>query len=139
MTSHIKPGTRALLAFIRQHQPIHTYDAFSRFEGAGEHFNEFSSKVSKMGERGLLANSGKTAKGIWSVTPKARALLDAHTATSPWLQAGAPVPPRQVNVMHGPVYQPTVATHHRAGAFDFAACPSATAVGPVPFRGGRHG
>jgi hypothetical protein len=135
MASRINPDTRALLAFIRQHQPVRTYDAFSLFEGAGEHFKAFSSRVSKLGAQGYLVNSGKTAKGLWSVTPKTSALLDEPVAASPWHQAGAPVPPRQVNVMHTPVYQPAPATHYRAGAFDFAACPSLTAGHPTPFTG----
>lgn len=135
MKSALKPETRALLAFIRQHQPVRTYDAFSLFEGAGEHFREFSNRVTKLGARGFLVNSGKTAKGLWSVTSKASLLLDAQAAPSPWFQPGALVPPRQVNVMHTPVYRPAPSTHYRDGAFDFAACPSLTAGRPTPFTG----
>lgn len=42
-------------------------------------------------------------------------------------------PPRRMDVMHGPQYQPSVAVY-RKGSLDFAACPSVRAGRIVPFK-----
>ncbi|OYZ03471.1 MAG: hypothetical protein B7Y42_00390 [Polaromonas sp. 28-63-22] len=127
----ITAKTRALLAFVAQHEPIRAFDAFSRFDGAGEHETTFAHRLNHLGDRGLLVNTGKTGRAVWSTTALARRQL----MQMPPPGADAIVPPRQVNVMNTPVYQPAPATHYRAGAFDFAACPSLTAGGPTPFTG----
>lgn len=49
--------------------------------------------------------------------------------------AQAVAAPRQVNVMHGPVYVPPTAAPARAGALDYARMPSLMSGTRVPFRG----
>lgn len=154
----IAPPNLALLRFIRQHQPVGTYDAFSVFEGGGENVKVFSSRLAHLRQAGWLANVGSTYRGIWSLTEKAVALLD-HSPDLVPVPVPAPdpdrldddrldddeehepdviVPPRRIDVMNGPLYCPP-AMSYREGALDFEACPSATAGGPMPFRAGHHG
>lgn len=145
----IAPHNLALLRFIRQHQPVGTYDAFSVFEGAGEHVKTFSSRLTHLQQAGWISNLGSTWKGIWRVTDKAVALLDHSPTLVPVPdpdrldddeehEPGVIAPPRRIDVMSGPLYCPP-AMSYRDGAMDHEACPSITAGRPVPFRGGRHG
>lgn len=135
----VTPPTLALLACVRQHQPVGTFALFTVFEGAGEHNDAFRRKLFHLRIAGWLANSGSTYEGIWSLTAKATALLD-QPATPPGAEEEEPrplVPPRQVNVMHGPLYQP-VAVPYRAGAFSHEACPSISLGRAVPFKSGQE-
>lgn len=144
----IAPHNLALLRFIRQHQPVGTYDAFSVFDGAGEHVKTFARRLAYLQQSGWIINQGSTWKGIWGITPKAVALLDGRPGPAPVPVAarlpvaaddapGTIVPPRRVDVMHGPLYRPPAMTY-RDGALDHQACASITAGRPVPFKGGAH-
>lgn len=137
------PHNQALLAFIRQHQPVCTWDAFSLFEGAGANVKTFSTRLVYLSRTGWLRNIGSTYRGIWELTEKAVDLLDHGPCptTAPGVPVGEDadddepgpiVPPRRVDVMHGPLYRPP-AMSYRDGAMDHAACPSITAGRAVPF------
>lgn len=144
----IAPHNLALLACIRQHQPVCTWDAFSVFAGAGESVRAFSVRLVYLRRAGWLANVGSNYRGIWSLTEKAVALLERGGCPEPAPNVPVDddepdlvVPPRRVNVMHGPLYRPP-AMYYRDGALDHQACPSITTGRPVPFRagqGGHHG
>lgn len=144
----IAPHNLALLRFIRQHQPVGTYDAFSVFEGAGENVKTFSRRLAYLQQSGWISNQGSTWKGIWRLTEKAVALLDGRPGPAPVPvparpapaeddEPGTIVPPRRVDVMHGPLYRPSAMTY-RDGALDHQACPSITAGRPAAFKGGTH-
>lgn len=143
----IAPHNLALLKFIRQYQPVGTYDAFSVFEGAGEHVKTFARRLAYLQQSGWIINLGSTWKGIWRLTDKADVLLDHSPTLVPVPdrlddheehEPGVIVPPRRIDVMSGPLYR-TPAMSYRDGAMDHEACPSITAGRPVPFRGGHHG
>ena len=127
----IEAKTRALLAFVAQHEPIKPFDAFSRFAGAGEDATAFAIRLNKLAERGLLVNSGKRARAIWSTTAAAQRLLREALSSL----GSTIVPPRQVNVMHSPVYAPPAPIRVRAGADDFLSCPSITLGRAHAYRG----
>lgn len=144
----MRPHNLALLRFIRQHQPVGTYDAFSVFEGAGENVKTFSRQLVYLQQAGWIVNQSSTWKGIWGLSAKALRLLDSSPGPAPAPgvpmrdpengdQPGTIVPPRRVDVMHGPVYRPP-AMSYREGALDHQACPSITAGRPASFKGGSH-
>jgi len=62
---------------------------------------------------------------MWAICPSARGLFTEqrprrHRTVSPTNAfVGAPALPRQINVMHGPVYVPPPSVGIRQGAFDF--------------------
>lgn len=141
----VAPHNLALLKFILQHQPVGTYDAFSVFEDAGESVKAFSHRLAYLKLQGWLANTRSTRSGVWSTTDDAIELIEqglcqrpaktAITAEPRW--QGAIVPPRQFDVLNGPLYRP-VAVFYRNGAFDHAACPSINMGRAVPFKAGQE-
>lgn len=141
MRAPVAPHNLALLKFIRQHEPVGTYDAFSVFEGGGESVKAFGHRLAYLKLSGWLINDGSTFKGIWRVTEQAVALIKRGPCQVPDKPAdndyedapGAIVPPRRIDVMNGPLYRPA-AMSYRDGALDFAACPSITAGRAVPFK-----
>ncbi len=140
----VAPATLALLACIRRHQPVAAFALFSVFEGAGEHINQFRHKLTSLRADGWLVNSGSTHEGVWSLTNKATALLDrpaaplTAAATKDGWTPGPVVPPRQIDVLHAPPYQPAPEAY-RAGAFDHQAHPSLISSHSVPFWAGVQG
>lgn len=144
----IAPHNLALLRFIRQHQPVGTYDAFSVFEGAGENVKTFSRRLTHLQQAGWLRNVGSTYRGLWAIAEKAVALLDHSPTLVPVPdpdrldddeehEPGVIVQPRRIDVMSGPLYRPSAMTY-RDGALDHQACPSNTAGRPAAFKGGTH-
>ena len=120
----LKPFNQALVDFVQQHQPISTFDAFSKFEGAGNSQTVFSHRLTYLSSAGWLSNSGTTGRGMWCATGKKRdQTRDRIRPTEP--KRIDLVPPRRINVMNGPVYRPGPA-NYRAGSQDFTNCPSVT-------------
>lgn len=144
----IAPHNLALLACIRQHQPVCTWDAFSVFAGAGESVRAFSVRLVYLRRAGWLANVGSNYRGIWSLTEKAVALLERGGCPEPAPNVPVDddepdlvVPPRRTYVMQGDPYQPPPPMPCRDGAMDFANCPSIEAGRARPFIPGKvnHG
>lgn len=144
----IAPHNLALLKFVRKHQPVGTYDAFSLLEGTGESIKVFRRRLEHLRRVGWLRNVGSACKNTWGITEKALALLDCSPGPAPAPvsarpvaaeddQPGTIVPPRRIDVMHGPLYRPP-AMSYREGALDHQACPSITAGRPASFKGGTH-
>ena len=142
----VAPQTLALLRFVRQHQPVCTWDAFSVYEGAGESLAKFSHRLQNLRGAGWLSNDGSRHRGLWSTTAPANSLL----ANAPRPLTVSPdnaddfdaprpiVPPRQVDVMGADEYRPAPVAY-RAGAFDHTVCPSRMGSRSVPFWAGGQG
>lgn len=85
-----------------------------------------------LSDKGLLVNVAKAGMNLWVVGDGSNAILRPHQLKKPAKRvvledaySGLTItPPRQIDVMGGPPYQPGPSVCHRAGAMDYRSIPS---------------
>ena len=107
----------ALLRHIEDQQPCNRAELLdvlnkvvpSTFHGLGR-------RLSRLHVAGYIHSRNQGAGELWSLGPAVEEeppIVNANVAT-----------PRQVDLMHGPVYTPPPPTEPRAGSLDYKRCPS---------------
>lgn len=145
-TSHNQTDmSLAVLNFVARTGPCskdQLYAHFANFQGQEVSRRTFSLHLTRQRTYGKLQTRGMGAELVWELGPmaigqsvdtprksgkanKAAASAQDEEAEEPLPRyVGAIVPPRQVDVMHSPVYVPKPGPSLRPGAMDFKNCGS---------------
>lgn len=117
MSDKMSPPTQELLLHIAEH----TWCSADDLCAALPHQNrtQMLKRLGNLCDSNWLERYEEAGKTYWSVLPGSRYQLGKlrKSADVP-VEAPAIVPPRRVNVMHGPTYQPAPAFTARPGALD---------------------
>jgi hypothetical protein len=110
---------RTLINFVRAHGPVTTI-ALAEISGVPDDgLQLFIRRLQYLKSAGHLVRVSTGVECLWAI-----AQAGTQDAVHEAPEAPEVVPPRRVNVMHGPVWQPKPETVARSGAHDHLMCPS---------------